>query len=301
MRRDTAWVDSTLQRLVPLLQRVLPPLCSHPQHSVREALAEGEKTLVWLHNQIGSICGCSEMLISWSKAFTLMLCLALRCTAFTIPVSSLTKSNCSHLGHAGVCEVMSHCAVTLAPASEMLLGIVLALAADEWPQVAEPCRAFLGRGWAGSTDADGPSQRHLLAGLISKLIPGLADAAKGNQDALILHARRLSTALQVPTASLTGPSSSLAKDLSIAEIPCSVEPATHGAPVSHSDFGGFCGGSDGDALSPYQGFRYERGVSPRIAWELNWAPLQLFPIRSQDTCSRHSEYIAAEANYSPTC
>ena len=54
MRRNTAWVDSTLQRLVPLLERVLPPLCSHPQHSVREALARGEKTLVWLHNQIGS-------------------------------------------------------------------------------------------------------------------------------------------------------------------------------------------------------------------------------------------------------
>ena len=43
MRRDTAWVDSTLQRLVPLLERVLPPLCSHPQHSVREALAKGER------------------------------------------------------------------------------------------------------------------------------------------------------------------------------------------------------------------------------------------------------------------
>ena len=77
VRRDTAWVDSTLQRLVPLLQRVLPPLCSHPQHSVREALAKGEKTLVWLHNQIGSICGCSVILISWSKAFPLTLCLAL--------------------------------------------------------------------------------------------------------------------------------------------------------------------------------------------------------------------------------
>ena len=43
VRRDTAWVDSTLQRLVPLLERVLPPLCSHPQHSVREALAKGER------------------------------------------------------------------------------------------------------------------------------------------------------------------------------------------------------------------------------------------------------------------
>ena len=40
--RDTAWVDSTLQRLAPLLERVLPPLCSHPQPAVREALAQGE-------------------------------------------------------------------------------------------------------------------------------------------------------------------------------------------------------------------------------------------------------------------
>ena len=40
--RDTAWVDSTLQRLAPLLERVLPPLCSHPHPAVREALAKGE-------------------------------------------------------------------------------------------------------------------------------------------------------------------------------------------------------------------------------------------------------------------
>lgn len=40
--RDTAWVDSTLQRLAPLLERVLPPLCSHPQPAVREALAKGK-------------------------------------------------------------------------------------------------------------------------------------------------------------------------------------------------------------------------------------------------------------------
>ena len=40
--RDTAWVDSTLQRLAPLLERLLPPLCSHPQPAVREALAKGE-------------------------------------------------------------------------------------------------------------------------------------------------------------------------------------------------------------------------------------------------------------------
>ena len=165
----------------------------------------------------------------------LLLCLALSC-AFTVPISSVFKGDRIHLCHTGVCEVLSHCALTLAPASEMLLGIVLALAADEWQQVAEPCRAFLGRGWAGSTE-EGPSQRHLLAGLISKLILGLADAAKGNQDALILHARRLSTALQVGSAPATGPSSSLAEHLSTNKLLLLFgQPAPHGAPISHLDF-----------------------------------------------------------------
>lgn len=82
------------------------------------------------------------------------------------------------------------CRLTLAPCSEMLLGIVLALAADQWAQVAQPCRAFL----AGSSAV---SQTQLATGLISKLALGLADAARGSEDALILHARRLSTAIQV--------------------------------------------------------------------------------------------------------
>ena len=72
----------------------------------------------------------------------------------------------------------------------MLLGIVLALAADEWAQFAQPCRAFL----AGSSAA---SQTTLVTAMISKLMLGLADAARGNEDAFILHARRLATAIQV--------------------------------------------------------------------------------------------------------
>ena len=153
------------------------------------------------------------------------------------PISSLLNGNSIYSCHAGVCEVLSHCAVTLAPATEMLLGIVLALAADKWPQVAEPCRAFLGRGWAGGAAAEGPSQRHLLAGLISKLVLGLADAAKGNQDALILHARRLSTAVQVGSAPATGPSSLLAEHLSTNKLLLLFgQPALHGAPISHLDF-----------------------------------------------------------------
>ena len=91
---------------------------------------------------------------------------------------------------AGVCAVLTQCQLTLAPCSEMLLGIVLALAADQWAQVAQPCRALL----AGSSAA---SQTQLATELISKLALGLADAAHGSEDALILHARRLSTAIQV--------------------------------------------------------------------------------------------------------
>ena len=44
--RNATWVDSTLQHLVPLLERILPPLCSHPQPSVREALAKGENRIL---------------------------------------------------------------------------------------------------------------------------------------------------------------------------------------------------------------------------------------------------------------
>jgi len=86
--------------------------------------------------------------------------------------------------------VLTRCQLTLAPCSEMLLGIVLALAGDQWAQVAQPCRALLGGGSAAS-------QGHCVTGLISKLMLGLADAARGNEGAFILHARRLSTAIQV--------------------------------------------------------------------------------------------------------
>ena len=95
---------------------------------------------------------------------------------------------------AGVCEVLTQCRVTLAPCSEMLLGIVLALAADQWAQVAQPCREFLA--------SPGTSQTSLMTGLISKLTLGLADAAHGSEDAFLLHARRLSTAIQVSSLAL---------------------------------------------------------------------------------------------------
>ena len=96
--------------------------------------------------------------------------------------------------NAGVCEVLTQCSNAMAPCSEMLLGIVLALASDEWAQVSGPCRAFLG---GSSAMHQAPSQRRLVTGLISKLMAGLADAARGSEEAFILHARRLSTAIQV--------------------------------------------------------------------------------------------------------
>ena len=64
MRRDTAWVDGTLRRLVPLLERALPPLCPHPQQSVREALAKGEETSVWCHNHIAAFVNAVRFLFS---------------------------------------------------------------------------------------------------------------------------------------------------------------------------------------------------------------------------------------------
>ena len=86
--------------------------------------------------------------------------------------------------------MLTQCQLTLAPCSEMLLGIVLALAADQWAQVAQPCRAFLGGNPAASQTAS-------VTAIISKLTLGLNDAARGSEDAFLLHARRLSTAIQV--------------------------------------------------------------------------------------------------------
>ena len=96
--------------------------------------------------------------------------------------------------NAGVCKVLAQCSNAMAPCSEVLLGVVLALASDEWAQVSGPCRAFL-RGSSAMHQA--PSQRRLVTGLLSKLMTGLADAARGSEESFILHARRLSTAIQV--------------------------------------------------------------------------------------------------------
>jgi hypothetical protein len=82
----------------------------------------------------------------------------------------------------------------MAPCVEMLLGIVLALAPDEWAQVSGPCQALLG---GSSATHQAPSQRRLITGLLSRLMAGLVDAAQGSEDAFILHAKRLSTAIQV--------------------------------------------------------------------------------------------------------
>ena len=48
-------------------------------------------------------------------------------------------------GRAGVCELLVCCRQTLAPCSELLLELAFTLAADSWPAVAAPPRAWLAR------------------------------------------------------------------------------------------------------------------------------------------------------------
>jgi len=69
--RNAAWVDSTLQHLVPLLERILPPLCSHPQPSVREALAKGENRILFKQSDLQA-----STISTSGYAIQPMLCLA---------------------------------------------------------------------------------------------------------------------------------------------------------------------------------------------------------------------------------
>lgn len=44
---------------------------------------------------------------------------------------------------AGVCQLLMRCRLTLTPCSELLLELAFTLAADSWPAVAAPPRAWL--------------------------------------------------------------------------------------------------------------------------------------------------------------
>lgn len=52
---DAEWARASAERVAGLLGRALPPLCSHPRPSVREALAVGE--WVWRHRGSGAPAG----------------------------------------------------------------------------------------------------------------------------------------------------------------------------------------------------------------------------------------------------
>ena len=110
--------------------------------------------------------------------------------------------------HAGACELLQACSVSLAPSRELLLELVLALATDPWPQVAAPARAWLQQHQqqqqqqqqqqAPDQAAGGASAvPNAMLGMVPRLLQGLVPALQRGEDAGIMHARQLATALQV--------------------------------------------------------------------------------------------------------
>jgi hypothetical protein len=100
--------------------------------------------------------------------------------------------------HAGACELLESCSASLAGSRELLLELVLALASDPWPQVAAPARAWLAA-QAASDQALPPGGKPVadaVLGMVGRLLQGLLPAMQRGEDAGIMHARQLATALQ---------------------------------------------------------------------------------------------------------
>ena len=97
--------------------------------------------------------------------------------------------------------------MTLAASQKMLLSILLTLAQDEWPEVAQPCTAYLRSASEASTSE--PSQANgkaaapqvldpeVVSCLCMELLSGLHPSLQRGEQQGALHAQRLATSLQV--------------------------------------------------------------------------------------------------------
>ena len=83
---------------------------------------------------------------------------------------------------------------------ELLLEIVLGLATDPWPQVAQPARAWLAQEAPDQAPGGGgpPQPRDAVLGMVARLLQGLLPALQNGEDVGVMHARQLAAALQVP-------------------------------------------------------------------------------------------------------
>ncbi len=102
----------------------------------------------------------------------------------------------------GVMELLDKCATSLRACSEQFLEMVFTLAQDAWPQVAGPCREWLGKRAGlpngGTESGPGALPREVVLGIAMRLMGGMVGALEKGEAEGTLHARRLCTALQVP-------------------------------------------------------------------------------------------------------
>ncbi|CAL8470133.1 g9675 [Coccomyxa elongata] len=101
----------------------------------------------------------------------------------------------------GVCHLLLRCRHTLAPCSELLLEMAFTLAADSWPNVAAPARA-----WLAQVQAEGSLDTHLpqasMEAFISRLLRQLLPAVRALDGCGLALANRLAAALQVADVQL---------------------------------------------------------------------------------------------------
>ena len=132
---------------------------------------------------------------------------------FQISTAARSEAGSQPCGmHAGVVRLLEECGGTLAASQKALLNILFTLAQDGWPEVAQPCMAYLRSSLEACTSSTDTAEqnskpyRHpapqmlgsqLVSGLCMELLSGLGPSLQQGEQQGALHAQRLSTALQV--------------------------------------------------------------------------------------------------------
>ena len=105
---------------------------------------------------------------------------------------------------AGAVQLLQACSDTLPGSRELLLEIVCTLAQDPWPAVACPCQQWLSQhhqSGVQSVTTPAPGNSVFTSGaalaLAERLLGNMRRVLQQGEDLGMLHARRLTTALQV--------------------------------------------------------------------------------------------------------
>lgn len=189
VERSAEWVQDSAERLHQLLTTALPPLLSHQRAAVRRALVRGAKG--WCS---GGHCTPHPLVRTAPPPAAVALPARPR-------VTRSPRAPCPFPARAGCCQLLDGCSMALQPRTqEALLQLLLSGAQDEWREVADPARTWLGAHAAAATAAGQPGTSSAFAAaserLLLQLLEGLPAALRSGDLPGRRHAQQLTSAIQ---------------------------------------------------------------------------------------------------------